>query len=930
MNIKLHVLSAGVLFFLGQAVSAQKVKKDTAKMTQIDEVVVMGYQKKSKDLVTQAVSVVGGEELKALAPSGSLVNMLQGKASGLQVINNSGKPGEPGSIRIRGTVNVSTTLGATDPLFVVDGMYMTQRQFNVIPASDIENITILKDAAAAAIYGSRAGNGVVLVTTKRGTSGKARVTFESRFGFSQKAKDKNFTLMNASEKMTYENNLTGLGITSASAFNAEEFAEGLKNNHSWAKDILKNSNIQAYNVSISGGGEKNNYFISLGHDTDTGILEKLKGFKRYNARFNFMQKVSDRIRIFTDFAVVNTKTDDQRFAYNALSPFYGIYSYNPFEPVYLENGKLNPTSQGVSALDVLEGERTYDWRTRFSGQLAGEITLYDGLTFRSSFAGNYDLRKNKYVVRKGFDIASVYGTPDGQVRDIRSDFFTYVFNNKINYTKSFGNHNIGAYVFMEYSQEDFGNLSGTKRIMLDPYITDIGSLVTPFDITGNTISTRRISYAGSVDYNYDKKYIVTASIRRDGSSRFGTTKYGNFWGAAVAWNIAKEDFFQKLGVFDELKIRYSMGLRGNDASLTDYQNMVSVSSGDYGTYPTLSPSKEFGNADIGWEKIQSKNLGVEFEAVNRRFRGSLEIYQDKRNNFLYRLASTPYEGGGYSYSTFVNAGDIKVEGLEAELSADVIKMSKLTWTIYGNITSQKIETKKLYGNTTDLSSGDNLTYTYINGEPFTFKLVRDAGVDAQTGAALYYDANGNITTQYKTSDAVYLHGKSPVPSVYGGFGTTMKIYGFDLRADFSYQYGGYSYNQVAVDLLDFSGANTNKMTQANNYWTTPGQTAYLSKPVNSGIEQTDKFLQKTDFIRFRSLDVGYTFDKKLLNIDYIDSVRLFVQGQNLALWTKFMGDPENAVASESQVNNGVFVPGAQQLYNYPPVRTYLIGMQVNF
>ena len=234
MNVKLKVLTAGVLFFIGaEAVMAQKTKSDSVKTKNIDEVIVVGYQKKAKDEITQAVSVVGGDELKRMASSStSVTNLLQGKMSGLQVVTNSGKPGETGTVRIRGAVNVSTVQGASDPLYVVDGIYMTQRQFNVIPSTDIESVTELKDAASAAQYGARGGNGVIVVTTKRGKKGKPSFSFETKFGFSEKPKDNNFTMMNASQKLAYEQELFDLGAGGAS-YTTDEINGLVALNHNW-------------------------------------------------------------------------------------------------------------------------------------------------------------------------------------------------------------------------------------------------------------------------------------------------------------------------------------------------------------------------------------------------------------------------------------------------------------------------------------------------------------------------------------------------------------------------------------------------------------------------------------------------------------------------------------------------------------------------
>lgn len=928
MNVKLRVLTAGVLFFTGQAVMAQS---DSTKTQIIEEVVVVGVQTKNRQEVTQAVSVVSGEELTRMtASSTGVTNMLQGKMSGLQVATNSGKPGEPGSIRIRGAVNVSSTLGASDPLFVVDGVYMTQRQFNAIPASDIESVTELKDAASSAQYGARAANGVIVVTTKRGKSGKPSISYDTRFGFGYKPKDQNFTMMNTAEKIRYENEMSQLNVNANPVYTPEETAELLAQDHDWSKDILQNSAVQYHNLSIRGGSDNSKYYASLGYDSDSGILKELEGFKRYNARFNFDQKVTDRLNLGFDFGVVNINTQDQRFSYNALSPFYSLYSLNPYEPVYLPNGKFNPTSNSINPIDLRRNEVTFDTRTRLNGQMFATYRILDGLNFRSSFGTVYDLRKNKYIVRKGSGIAAVYGVPDGQIRDIRSDYWTYVFNNRFDYNKSFGDHKITAVAMFEYNQEEFGSLSGTKRVMLGPDITDVGSAATPAAVSGSTTSTRYVSGTGILDYNYANRYLVSGSFRREGNSRLGeNNKYGDFWSASAAWNVAKEPFFN-IDFFNDFKIRYSIGTTGNVAALSDYQNLITVVSGDYGTDATAGPSNTVGNYDLKWESKTSQNLGIDLSMYRNRIKLSAEVFKDDRKDFLYAVPSTAYEGGGYLFGTVTNAGNIEIKGFESELNLDIIRTRNFDWSVRGNISVLEYNVKSLYGGAESLSL-DGIAFMNIGMEPTVFKLVKSAGVDTQTGEALYYRPDGTITNVYNSGDAQFLDGKSTLPSSYGGFGTTFRYGGFDLNADFSFQAGGYSYNIMGLNLVDSGNFSANLSTDAFNYWKKPGDTNVLPKPTATGLQTTDQFLQKTDFIRFRSLELGYTFDKKFLgDLIPVNNVRVYASGQNLALWTDFVGDPEIAVGSETQVNNLTFIPGSQTIYNYPNTRTFLVGVQVNF
>lgn len=930
MNVKLKVIGAGVVFFL--ASGTLMAQQDTTAVANIEEVVVVGVQSKKRDEITQAVSVVSGEEINRMSQSSTgITNMLQGKMSGLQVSATSGKPGETGAIRIRGAVNVSGAVGATDPLYVVDGIYMTQRQFNVIPPSDIESVTLLKDAASASQYGSRASNGVIVVTTKRGKSGKPIISYDTRMGFAYKPDDINFTMMNTTQKIQFENDLRNLNIHSRPLITPAQAAIYEARSHSWENELLKNSTIQYHNLSFRGGSDKNSYYAAIGYDSDSGIIQDFDGFKRYNARFNFDQKVTDKLKLGFDFGVVNTQTDDQRFSYNALSPFYSLYSLNDYEPVYNPNGNgtFFPTVNGINPIDQRRNERSSDRRTRLSAQVFGTYQIIDGLSFRTSFGNLYDTRYNKNVVRKGSDIAAVYGLPDGQIRDTRTEAYNFVFNNRLNYEKSFGLHKIGAIAMMEYTKNDFSSLAGTKRVMIDANTTDVGSAAVPAAVTGNSTSTRMISYLGVLDYGFAERYLLSGSVRRDGSSRLGfANQFGNFWSASAAWNLAKESFFN-IDFFNDIKFRYSIGTTGNVEGLLDYQNQITIGAGDYGSFGTAGPRNLVGNPDLRWESKKSQNLGIDLTAYNRRIKLSAEIFKDERKDFIFVVPNTPLESGGYLYNTVTNAGNMMIKGFESELSVDVIRTKNFNWNIRANVTLLDYNVNSLNGTQQELIP-DSYVATAVGHEPGTFKLVKSAGIDPNTGDALFYKLDGSITNVYSAGDAQLLGGKSTLPSSYGGFGTTFSYKGFDLNADFSWQAGAYTYNQMYVNLLTSSRSQFNMATDALDYWKQPGDQASLPKPTVAGLRASDAFLEKTDFIRLRNLEIGYTFNKEFLGQALpLNSVRLYASGQNLFIWTKFKGDPEIAMAVEGQQTGG-YVPGAYTLYNYPNVTSFIVGLQVNF
>ena len=358
--------------------------------------------------------------------------------------------------------------------------------------------------------------------------------------------------------------------------------------------------------------------------------------------------------------------------------------------------------------------------------------------------------------------------------------------------------------------------------------------------------------------------------------------------------------------------------------------MISAGAGDYGTFGTVGPKNFVGNADIKWENKKSQNLGVDLAMYKNRFKITAEVFKDNRQDFIFAVPNLPFESGGYLYNTVVNAGNIVVKGFESELNAEILRTKDFSWSLRGNLSVLDYNVNSLNGTQQELQN-DSFVVTRVGDEPNVFKLVKSAGVDAATGDALFYKLDGSITNVYSAGDAQVLTGKSTLPSAYGGFGTSFTYKGFDLNADFSFQTGAYTYNQTYANLVDFGGSDSNMSTDAANFWTKPGDVTFLPKPTTAGIRTSDAFLQKTDNIRFRNLELGYTFDRNFLGENIpINSIRVYGSAQNLALWTDFKGDPDVSLANETQVNNNTYVPNAYTLYNYPNVKTFIVGMLINF
>lgn len=937
-------MTTAVLFFTGQVVSAQKKTKDSLKEASIDEVVVTGYQKKSKDEVTSAITVVSGKALSNFSSSTMGSNALQGKAAGVDISALNGKPGAGSAINIRGLGNVTTKVGASNPLFVIDGFVVGNDQraqdvFNSINPSDYESISVLKDAAAAAIYGSQGANGVIVLTTKSGKSGKPVITLSSRIGFSERINDINFRMMNSAEKIDYEKKMFGLGIAGYTPWTDSDASAALALDHNWQKDILRRSAIESYQVGIRGGNEKSKYTLSLGYDSDNGIVQNIHAYKRYTGRLKYEANPTDRLSLGVATGVNYSTSQEIRDRNNDQNPFRAMYSYNPYEPVFNADGSYNPTNKAFPVLEALKNNPENINSLIFDGNIFAQYKIANGLNFKTQLGGYFNnIRRTSKTLRGSF-LDSMLGI-NGSVTEQNQNRFRYTTSNTLNYTKKLGDHSIDLLGLVEYTEFRNDVISGTGRNFSSPSLSELDNASTPFAVAGYNELYRTFSYGAFLTYDFAKKYILTASIRQDKDSRFGRNNVLSepFWSVSGAWNVTNEEFLKDNNILSLLKLRASIGTRGyNNIDLN--LNNVLMSGGAYGTFPIISPSLNYGNADLKWEVTKSQNYGAEFGFLNNRVRGTVDYFIDQKKDFILAVPNLSSEGGAYTQS--INAGDLKNKGLELSLSADIIKSNGFVWSVRANTSLMSYKLNKLRNGETERTVGA-INQLREGEEPFSFYLVRSAGINPENGNEIYYTKDGGTTEIYNSNDAVLLKGKSPLPKLFGGFGTSLSYKGFDLQADFTYKSGNYTYNYMALNMLNYPNGTTNNMrSDAANYWTTPGQTDVLPRPNNAsnapggitGLQTTDRFLQDASYIRLRNLSIGYTFDKKAFGESFpVNRIRVSLTGQNLATWTKFEGDPEVSVGSgENQTGAGqTFINGAFALYSYPAVKTYLFGVEVEF
>ena len=920
---------------------------------ELEEIVVIGYTNKKRGDISSSISSVTSAQLERQSNSVSIDNALQGVATGVQVTAQNGKPGNAAFVRIRGIGSINA---GSEPLYLLDGIQVDEDAIIGINPSDIERMDVLKDAASTAIYGARGANGVVVITSKRGKKNKkAQIRVQSRLGLATEAK-RNFQMMNSRQKLEYER-AVGVGPGSTNLLQSE-WDRLISQDHDWSNDMLKDAEITSVNVSVTGGDEKLTYFMSLGNDSNSGIIELIENaFTRTSTRLNVGYDANSWLKLNTNLAFSTSNDQDSRDRNNVQNPINGRFTANPYEPVYRtdENGDripnlrgldtFNPTHSGLNSLAQVRANQDDDTDNRFFGTLNADIKLSDAFSYQFGTNVSYFNRTARGVLHAGSALDLIFnGTPTGSADASNSNTFQYSLLNKFNFNKVFNEkHAVNATAFMEY--QDWYNENSFARsqgfVVNGPTTIDAGA--TPLITNGSNSRRTLYSLAASVDYIFDDKYIFNATVRRDGSSRFGAnTKYGTFYGASAAWNIHEEDFFSDISnTVNNLKLRVNAGTSGND----QIGNDRSISTFGFDAYNgnTTSSPDNFGDPNLGWEQSFTYGAGIEFGLFNNRITGVVDYYKKNTTDLLLLTPISGLQGGS---AIFRNIGEIENSGWEFELRGDIIKNGNFRWN--AGVTFSTYDSEVL-----QLADDNDLFVDYagysglrVGEEVHTFFLSRYVGVNPANGQALFLDEKDNVTTS--NTDNVFLSGKTPFAQFDGGFNTSVSYKGFDLTADFYFKGGNYIYNGVeSQHLTDGTSANDNQRLDAFNYWKQPGDTNVLPNPVVNGYNgavnannrnvssgTSTRYLQRGDYIRLRNLQLGYNVPSQYLEKVPFTQIRMYFSGTNL--WTYipyYKGDPEVGLGSaESNPGSSTRnqIPGEYSLNSYPTLRTISYGIDLKF
>lgn len=961
MNVKLKLLSAGVLFFIGgQIVNAQqttKPKKDTIR--EIEEVVMVGYNTTTKKKAITSVSTVTAETIEK-RPNANILNTVQGQAAGVNITASSGQPGSKPQVVIRG---VGTYNGNTDPLYVIDGFPSNSDNFRTLNSNDIETFEILKDAAAIAQYGNRGANGVIIINTKKGKFGKGKTTvrYMNQFGagFLQQPK---YDYMDAKQLLRIEKDFgAGMG---AGMTDEEINAFGINTN--WVKQFFRPSVLQSHDIAIQTSGEKINSYTSIGYLEQDGLI-KTTGLKRFTVRNNINgRSLNERFKYQLNTSVGYSKN---RLASNlgegainrnyVLGAFLGAPYLNPNDYAgsewtldYYNNSpglqatpfmlidKLNTYNNLTDEmrLDVasefsyaLTSDKALTLRTRLNGQL---------LSTRSTQA-EYPNSFNALLFSSTAGIPSTKGGNFNGFEDINNRR-EFIYNNlwQLGYSKTFGDHTVNVNGNFEYNHSTV-EANNTRQRGLDPktfvpntgagYVADIGT----HDFYGPVASASRlrrdlISYFAVGDYDYAGKYGVMATIRRDGTNRFiNDRQWGTFWSVGARWNISEESFLQDVSWLNNLKIRGSYGVVGNErivdgtiyagivppAYLDTYAIANNVYNGGQGYNVNL------GYADLQWEPTTQYNAGLEFELFNRRVRGVFDHYNRKTEKLF--IDAPISSGAGATTLTRNSEATITNKGYELSLGFDLIKKEDMTLTLRGNGSYNDNKVSDIVSNDGKIFATDGAGYSYVtqNGgtlyEPFVYNYV---GVNQANGNLLFKDINGNITENPLASDRVAT-GKNRIPKYTGGFGFDFDYKGFFVSTTFTYAFKVWRFDVDEENLYDVGNIGQFVVgTDMQNAWTTPGQITNVPSLNAANLAasgNSDRFLRDASYIRLRNAQIGYRVPKAFLSNTFITDMSITLQGENVFNITKWKGyDPESARVSD--------------FYQYPTARLFTLGFDIRF
>ncbi|MCS3129960.1 TonB-dependent receptor [Bacteroides ovatus] len=874
----------------------------------VEEVVVVAYGTRKKGTIAGAVSTVKAEKMENV-PAAGFDQSLQGQTPGLTVISNSGEPSKAAVFQLRGTNSINS---GTSPLFILDGVPISSADFNTISPGDIESISVLKDASSTSIYGARAANGVVVITSKRGLAiDKAKVTMRAQWGFSQLASDDNWVVMNTPERIQFEKEI---GLDTGKDYNLLS-----RTDVNWLDEVFNDrAPLQSYELSVNRATDRLNYFVSGGFYDQEGIAQS-SNFRRYNMRANAEVKASNWLKIGTNTMMAYEEIAQAEEGEPALyTPISGSRFMLPYWNPYNADGSLASENDGTW---TGTGQNPIEWmannpvkyeKYKLLSTIFAEVTPIRDLTIRAQFAADY---AHSTAFMQSFP-SYIINNKSGKAGRSSSDILSLSETLTANYRWALNdNHSLNFLLGQEGIDYRSTGFQVTTQGQNNDRLTNLLSGTRAISWPDSNSAYAYLSFFFRGEYNYKELYYAEVAARTDASSRFGKDhRWGMFWSLGFMWNIKNEAFLKEIEWLTNAQIKLSTGTSGN--SEIPYYDHLALVAGDanYNDEAGIYP-KQSGNEELSWEQTWANNIGLTLGFFNR-VNLNVDFYHKKTTNMLM-LVPQSYAITGVG-NRWDNIGAMMNRGVEIAMDGDVIRTKYFTWNLSANVSYNKNKLLELYNGVEEyVNSTTGLKY--VVGHPVhEYYMNRYAGVNPANGDALWYTADGELTTEYREEDKV-MTGKTFDSPWAGGFGTTLMWKGLSLSSQFSWMAKRYVMNndRFFEESNGLYSAYNQSRRLLYDRWKKPGDITDIPR-YGVTAQLDDRFLENSSFLRLKNLTLAYALPQSLLNkTHFFTSARVYLQGQNLFTWTGFTGlDPE--VASN--------VYRAQ----YPASRQFTLGIDISF
>ena len=894
--------------------------------TALDDVVVVAYGSAKREAVTGSVTSVKGDAL-ASTPVTSVDKALSGKLAGVQVTAATGQPGAASQIRVRGTSSINAS---NAPLWVVDGipvisggtseMTNTSNGIATINPNDIESITVLKDAAAAAVYGSRAANGVILVTTKSGKAGKAQFDARVKYGVSWLQSDSGFRMMNGAELLGYQRDaVINAGLDpddpTGNYYRPMSLLQGELTN--WMNHFTRPGVLQEYEVSARGGNSKGTYFSSVSYHKNDGVFYGIDYSKlqaRVNADYKLLSNLESGVRV--NVAYTDQNDVPMQSLYYSNGSWAGL-TLLPWIPKYDENGNHNvniPSNSYQNPRATAEYDDQWSKSYKFNGTMFLRWEPVKHLVIETRNSAEVAFTQD----RRYWNPLARGSASEPTLQTTKSQYTNLTTSNTINYSNVFGGyHSLRVLAGQEANayKYEYSYIYAPGVDAQIPYVNTANPANVEAEV-GFSNDTM-ISFFGIADYNYDNRYFVQATVREDGSSLFGAkNKWGLFWSGSASWNISSEKWMDNVTWLDLLKLRASYGVNGNNG-ISAYRAYGVYSSTTYNGTVGMLPSQP-SNDYLSWEKNATWNVGIDFGVVNNRIRGNFDVYERVTKDML--LSKKVPQTTGFS-TNFMNAGSMKNTGVEFQLEGDIISTPEMLWSVGVNLAHNKTEILDLAGDE-KIESG-SFVHHVVGKSMYSYYLPDYYGVNPANGEALWVSEDGSLTNNYNQARKYYAG--SPEPKLIGGFNTTFAWKGFSLSAFFEFKAGAHVLilNEHSYLNSDGKQMTMNQMASSLNYWKNPGDVGVNPKPIagnttNSATALSDRWLERGDYLRIKDVTLSYSLPQKAIDKLHVKGLRFYVSGLNLYCFNDVnFWDPEMGV---SGAGAGI----------YPLTKSFVGGIELSF